>query len=459
MSSFENIIQKYRDTSFSERDKGYRFERLMQSFLKTYPLYGSEFTDVWLWKEFPSNKDFGAGEKDLGVDLVTRTKYGDYWAVQCKCYQEDAAIDKPKVDTFLSTSGKSFYDTREAGKKVNFAYRLWIDTTQKGFNREAESAVQNQTPQVGRIGYYDLLQAPVDWQKLDKGISGGKAASKKYDPKPHQQKAIDDVHRYFQTQDRGKLMADTLPDYNSLDAGTQCFPLYWYEKKEHAQGSLFENAEDAYIRHDAVSDFILEQAQSRYGHRVEKEDFFYYVYGILHSPEYRKTFVNDLKKMLPRLPLVEKTADFWSFSKVGRELAGLHLNYEEQKPPKEVKVTGTDKGDFTVNKMNFPSKGQKDTIIYNTHITISNIPAKAYEYIVNGKSAIEWIMERYAITTHKESGIKNDPNDWAKEHNNPRYILDLLLSVITVSVKTVDIVEGLPNILLEKVYNVNKDII
>ncbi|MDR0506785.1 MAG: hypothetical protein LBH32_08240, partial [Dysgonamonadaceae bacterium] len=94
----------------------------------------------------------------------------------------------------------------------------------------------------------------------------------------------------------------------------------------------------------------------------------------------------------------------------------------------------------------FPAKGQKDTIKYNAHITISNIPAKAYEYIVNGKSAIEWIIERYAVTTHKESGITNAPNDWAREHGNPRYILDLLLSVITVSVKTVDIVAGLPKV-------------
>jgi predicted helicase len=88
-----------------------------------------------------------------------------------------------------------------------------------------------------------------------------------------------------------------------------------------------------------------------------------------------------------------------------------------------------------MDKMCFPVKGQKDTIIYNAHIIISNIPARAYEYIVNGKSAIEWVMERYAIITHKESGIKNDPNDWSKEHGNPRYILDLLLSVITVGVK------------------------
>jgi predicted helicase len=96
--------------------------------------------------------------------------------------------------------------------------------------------------------------------------------------------------------------------------------------------------------------------------------------------------------------------------------------------------------------MTFPAKSEKDTIIYNSYLTISNIPIKAYEYIVNGKSAIEWVMERYAITTHKESGIKNDPNDWANEHDNPQYILDLLLSVITVSIKTVDIVERLPKV-------------
>jgi predicted helicase len=164
--------------------------------------------------------------------------------------------------------------------------------------------------------------------------------------------------------------------------------------------------------------------------------------------------------MLPRLPLVEKAADFWAFSKAGRELASLHLNYEEQKKPEEVTVSGTEKGDFTVEKMRFSTQKwgerkwgeekwgeqKKDEIVYNSHITISNIPAKTYEYIVNGKSAIEWVMERYAITTHKESGVTNNPNDWAAEYENPQYILDLLLSVITVSIKTVDIVAGLPKV-------------
>ena len=153
---------------------------------------------------------------------------------------------------------------------------------------------------------------------------------------------------------------------------------------------------------------------------------------------------NDLKKMLPRIPLVDDVRDFWSFSKSGRELAELHLNYEQVSRYDGVKVVGEDSGFFKVEKMRFPKKDQKDTIIFNSKISIQNIPSDAYEYVVNGKSAIEWVMERYQITTHKESQITNDPNDWSEEVGNPRYILDLILSVINVSVQTVEIVKNLP---------------
>lgn len=252
------------------------------------------------------------------------------------------------------------------------------------------------------------------------------------------------------------LISDQIPDLGLIGA-SQCFPLYYYEEREKNNPNLFDAAgESEYIRRDGVSDFILERARKIYGKNVSKEDIFYYVYGVLHSPDYRTAFANDLKKMLPRIPLVEDVRDFWKFSKAGRKLADLHINYEEVPAYEGVEVMGDASLDsapadyFKVQKMRFPKKNQKDTIIFNSKITISNIPEKAYEYVVNGKSAIEWIMERYAITIHKASGIKNDPNDWAEEVGNPRYILDLLLSIINVSVQTVDIVKGLPKMDFEE---------
>ena len=262
------------------------------------------------------------------------------------------------------------------------------------------------------------------------------------------------------TKDFSTIISDTLPDLE-LIGKSQCFPLYYYEERQKNSPGLFDEVGDSeYIRRDGVSDFILERAKKVYGNpstgpgAIGKEDIFYYVYGILHSPDYRTAFANDLKKMLPRIPLVEDVRDFWKFSKAGQALAELHIKYEEVPPYEGVEVSGASTGsatagNFKVQKMRFPKKGQQDTIIYNSKIVVSNIPAKAYQYVVNGKSAIEWIMERYQVKTDKKSGIKNDPNDWADEVGNPRYILDLLLSVINVSVQTVEIVEGLPKLEFE----------
>ena len=122
------------------------------------------------------------------------------------------------------------------------------------------------------------------------------------------------------------------------------------------------------------------------------------------------------------------------------------MDYENVPAFEDVVVTGTEYGDYRVEKMRLPKKDQKETIIYNSKIKVSNIPLKAFEYIVNGKSAIEWVMERYKVTIDKKSGIKNDPNNWAIEVGNPRYILDLLLSIINISVQSVDIIKSLPKI-------------
>jgi len=251
------------------------------------------------------------------------------------------------------------------------------------------------------------------------------------------------------SKDFSTIITNRAFDFQTLMNGL-IFPLYYYEEVAKKSQNLFDKTHDGekgFVRRDAISDFILVRAKERYGKNVTKEDIFYYVYGCLHSNEYKEAFASDLKKMLPRLPLVEDVRDFWAFSKAGRKLADLHINYESVPAYPDVLIQGEESQFFKVEKMRFPKKDQKDTIILNSKITISNIPEKAYEYVVNGKSAIEWIMERYQIATHKDSGIVNNPNDWADEVGNPRYILDLLLSVINVSMQSVEIIGALPKTL------------
>ncbi len=253
------------------------------------------------------------------------------------------------------------------------------------------------------------------------------------------------------------LLTDYLPDYQ-LMMNCQFLPMYYFEENKHKQKSLFDdNHDDDYIRHDGITDWILKEVRSRYGgaKNITKEMIFYYVYGLLHSKDYRERFAADLKKSLPRIPIVEKIEDFMAFYKAGKQLADLHLNYESvpASPDVVVHITSAQRAGqddysyFRVEpKMKFKSKEDKSVIIYNGNIRLENIPKKAYDYVVNGKSAIEWIVERYCVSTDKKSLIKNDANDWGREHGKPRYILDLLLSVVNVSVQTVDIVNSLPKL-------------
>ena len=233
------------------------------------------------------------------------------------------------------------------------------------------------------------------------------------------------------------LITNKIPDLHYI-GDSQCFPLYWFEENKNKQRSLFdEESNDDYIRRDGITDWILKEVRTRYGTRnITKEMIFYYVYGLLHSKDYRERFAADLKKSLPRIPIVESLDDFMDFYKAGKELADLHLNYETVAPYPDVIVHGDRQVPLTVkrdpatggyiqapenegaydyfrvvDKMRFKSKQDKSAIIYNGNITIENIPQKAYEYIVNGKSAIEWIVERYCVSQDKKSLIKNDAND------------------------------------------------
>ena len=214
----------------------------------------------------------------------------------------------------------------------------------------------------------------------------------------------------------------------------QWFPLYLYDEQAQATDTdggtddLFSqgSTEPSLKRRDAITDAGLAHFLSAYpGEQITKEDLFYYVYGILHSQDYCERFSDNLSKELPRIPTVKNAPEFWAFSNAGRALADLHLNYETVVPyPLNIETKGslTD-ADYRVEKMKFAKKGDKTTVIYNHRITLKGIPETAWDYVINGKAALDWVMERQAVRTDKDSGIINDANDWATETmGNAKYL-------------------------------------
>ncbi len=254
------------------------------------------------------------------------------------------------------------------------------------------------------------------------------------------------------------LMTSQIPNVHLIDTG-QNFPLKFYEASETEAGLWNSNTAN-YTEKDGISDKGLAHFQAAYpSESITKEDLFYYIYGLLHSPEYRNRFKNNLLKELPRIPAVKTFTDFQAFSRAGRELGDLHVNYEEAElHPITIKQGDLQMANITdavayfriAKKMKFGKNGKnndKTTVIYNSNITITNIPLLAYEYIVNGKSALEWVMNRQIVKQDKASGIINDANDYANETmQNPAYPLQLFQRVITVSLKTMEIIDNLPDL-------------
>ena len=249
------------------------------------------------------------------------------------------------------------------------------------------------------------------------------------------------------------LVSDCIQDLNYMEHSL-CMPLYIYEKdnKQNAdrqQLSLYDylgdvnNEQDTiqYKRRYAISDVALTKFRDIYGNKVEKEDIFYYLYAVLQCRKYIELYGDNLSKEMPRIPMLDR---FPEYVRIGKELAKLHLAYEQETSPDSVGLQiSIAQPDYTVEKMQFKRDGKtvcKDTIYFNRYITISGIPARAYEYVVNGKSAVEWVMERYAVTVDKASGIVDNPNLYGEE----KYVFNLLISVIALSIKTQDLIDGMP---------------
>ena len=407
-----------------------KFAMGQKSFFEMYAIGVATNRDAWV---------YNASQRTLENNMRSMI---DFYNRQREAYNDAVKVDKNlSVESFINTDDTKISWTVNLKKDIerNIEHKYVSDIRDSAYRPLFKQRLYFDKPFIERIGL-----------------------SPKLFPTPNHKNLVICVSGIGASKDFSAIITDCIPDLQ-LQFNGQCFPLYWYDSSDADVVDLFnqgaEKPMDRYVRKDGVTDWILSTAHKQYGYKVTKEDIFYYVYGLLHSPDYRTAFATDLKKSLPRLPLVEKADDFWMFSKAGRKLADLHLNYETIEPYRKCIVQFaplTNKGDkinYHVEKMRFGKSdsktSDKSVIHYNHSITITGIPTEAYEYVVNGKSAIEWIMERYAITTDKKSGITNDPNDWAREHNDEKYILNLLLRGINISVQTVEIVKGLPKLKFE----------
>ena len=284
------------------------------------------------------------------------------------------------------------------------------------------------------------------------------------------------------------LMTDLLPDLHTMGT-TQTFPLYTWEPLSPTSGSepdlfadLATSSEsssdgaatassldfsrpigdqipvilDGYRRVDNVTDATLASYREHYGDAgITKEDIFFYVYALLHHPEYRERYEDDLKKMLPHIP---RAAGFHTYASVGRELADLHVNYERVEPYPSVQEEASlhapadpwERYRIGERKMRFPKLGRRDKdftrLEYNDYVTLTGIPAEAQEYTISGRSPLEWIIDRYHVKTDKASGIVNDPNDFLREQGRPDAVVDLIKRLVTVSMRTQELLATLPKL-------------
>ena len=219
------------------------------------------------------------------------------------------------------------------------------------------------------------------------------------------------------------LMTNKLCDIMP-QSGSQCFPFYIYD-------------EDGTNRRENITDWALENFRAHYADdTITKWDIFHYTYGILHHPDYRERYAADLKRDLPHIPYAD---DFWAFARAGAQLAELHVNYETQPQyPLTFVEDATKQLDFRVERMKFSK--DKTRLLYNDFLTLEGIPSSAFAYRLGPYSALEWVVNQYRVKSERRSGIVNNPND----AEVPRYIVELIGSVITVSLETVKIIEGLP---------------
>jgi predicted helicase len=252
-------------------------------------------------------------------------------------------------------------------------------------------------------------------------------AFKKYFPKGKENRVIL-VPGPGNRQPFGTFMTDLIPALDFAFEKAQCFPLYTYST-------------DGELRHDNITQYALTEAQQLYGESITREDIFYATYALLHHPAYRAKYAENLKLDLPRLPLFEKKLDFAQYARIGKLLGDLHVNYETAAPfalPLKDTTPNGKKFSARVEKMRFSK--DKSTLVVNDSISLSGFTPQMFQYKLGNRSALDWVVECYRVKTDKRSGLVSDPN----REDEPRFILDLIGKVATVSLETQRLIGELP---------------
>ena len=402
------------------------------------------------------------------------------------------SFDKQNLESQVSSLGNTYEETRRAFhsndmKKVGKgeaqvseflkSNSQFADTREVKWSRSLRhSAYRNEVFQFGKSRIIAGLYRPFCSQFVyyDSLLNHERSQLPSIFPRPDHDNvgfyvpAASSAARQFNA-----IGTDLLPDLCLSGSGSgQFFPRFTWSPVEADDGGLFGEGDvvklgeasvygqvgeivDGYVRIDNITDEIKQIYRDALGGDVSGDDIFHFVYGKLHDPGYRTKYAADLKKMLPHIETPTSRTEFDKFVVEGKELMDLHVNYESVEPwPLDIQVKGdeSDRETWRVQKMKWAKRKDPETgknvndvtkLIYNKQVTISGIPAEADEYMLGSRSAVAWLIDRYQVKKDKASGIVNDPNDWADEVGNPRYIVDLIGKVTRVAMETVRIVDDL----------------
>ena len=327
------------------------------------------------------------------------------------------------IETY-NTEVERWHQTHTNEKLDNFL--LSDDTQIKWSSRLKECLIRGQKATFAEDKILHSLYRPFCSQFLffDEILTHRQGQFPKIFPTPENDNRVICVKGIGMSQPFFALMVSVIPEVQFTPNG-QCFPFYTYN-------------EDGTNRTENITDWVLTHYRQHYqDNTITKWAIFHYAYGLLHHPGYREKYAANLKRELPRLPMA---ADFWSFSKSGEKLADLHLNYEHA-TPYPLKMIENPKVPFSLRVEKMRLSKDKKKLIYNDFLTLETIPKEVFDYKLGNRSALEWVIDQYRVKVDKRSGIVNDPN----REEDEGYILELVKKIITVSLETIKVVEGLPN--------------